>query len=250
MKMEGVIALVTGANRGIGRAFVSCLLQAGAGKVYASVRTQAAADELARTHGDQVVPALLDVTAPEMVGRLGHLAGDVTLLINNAGVAHFEGFIGFGDLDTAWSEMAVNYFGALDVIRAMAPVIQKNGGGTIVQISSIAGMVTFPVTGTYCASKAAVNAKITGARAELAQSGFKVIGVYPGVVETRMSEHFSVPGVPPERIVAATLESVIREEEDVFPDPMSRELFERSLRDPKAVETEFSRMLPEHPRDQ
>lgn len=250
MILEGVVALVTGANRGIGRAFVSGLLQAGADKIYASVRTQSAAEELVRVHGKQVIPVLLDVADPVAIGRLDQLTGDTTLLINNAGVACYKGFVTSSDLDAARSEMAVNYFGALGVIRVMAPIIQKNGGGAIVQISSIAGMVTFPVVGSYSASKAAVNAMIKGVRAELAKSGVKVIGVYPGVVETQMSERFGVSGVQPEHIVTATLESVIRDEEDVFPDPMSRDLIERSLHDPKAVETELSHMLPEPSQDQ
>lgn len=244
MDIEGSVAFVTGANRGIGKAFVEGLLDAGVAKVYAASRVREALDEITRLHPGRIVPIALDVTDSTAVHNAAKYAGDINLLINNAGVAHFEGFNSADNLAAARTEMDVNYFGSLEMIRAFAPILRASGGGAIVQVSSIAGMVTFPVVGSYSASKAAVNAMIQGVRAELAPQGTAVMGVYPGVVDTGMSDRFDAPGVPPEDIVNATLEAVIMGYEDVFPDAMSQDLYKQVLSDPKGVEQQFSRMLP------
>jgi len=244
MDIEGSVAFVTGANRGLGKAFVEGLLNAGAARIYAASRARDTLDEIARIHPGRVVPIVLDVTDSTAVRSAAKYAGDINLLINNAGVAHFEGFISADNLAAARAEMNVNYFGSLDVIRAFAPILKANGGGAIVQVSSIAGMVTFPVVGSYSASKAAVNTMIKGVRAELATQGTAVMGVYPGVIDTEMSDRFDAPGVPPEDIVNASLEAVIKGNEDVFPDAMSQDLHRQLLLDPKMVEQQFAQMLP------
>ena len=244
MDIEGSVAFVTGANRGLGKAFVEGLLNAGAARIYAASRVRDTLDEIARIHPGRIVPIALDVTDSTAVRSAVEYAGDIDLLINNAGVAHFEGFISADDLAAARVEMNVNYFGSLDVIRAFAPILKANGGGAIVQVSSIAGMVTFPVVGSYSASKAAVNAMIQGVRAELATQRTAVTGVYPGVIDTEMSDRFDAPGVPPADIVNASLEAVIKGNEDVFPDAMSQDLHGQLLLDPKMVEQQFAQMLP------
>jgi len=244
MDIEGSVAFVTGANRGLGKAFVEGLLNAGAARIYAASRARDALDEIVRIHPGRIVPIVLDVTDSTAVRSAVEYAGDIDLLINNAGVAHFEGFISADDLAAARVEMNVNYFGSLDVIRAFAPILKANGGGAIVQVSSIAGMVTFPVVGSYSASKAAVNTMIQGVRAELATQRTAVTGVYPGVIDTEMSDRFDAPGVPPADIVNASLEAVIKGNEDVFPDAMSQDLHRQLLLDPKMVEQQFSQMIP------
>ena len=244
MDIKGSVAFVTGANRGLGRAFVEGLINMGAARIYTAARAGEALDELTRRHGERISPVVLDVTDSTAVYSAAETATDVNLLINNAGVAHFAGFTSAMNLGSAHEEMNVNYFGSLEMMRAFAPVLKNNGGGMIIQIASIASMVTFPVVGSYCASKAALNALIQGVRAELATQKTAVAGVYPGVITTEMSARFDAPGVPPEAIVRATLEAVTNGEEDIFPDAMSQDLYRKVLQDPKALERELSGMLP------
>lgn len=244
MDIKGSVAFVTGANRGLGRAFVEGLINSGAARIYAAARVREMLDELTRKHGERISPVILDVTDSVTVYSAAESAIDVNLLINNAGVAHFEGFTSAINLKAAHVEMNVNYFGSLEMIRAFAPVLKDNGGGTIIQVASIASMVTFPVVGSYCASKAALNAMIHGVRAELATQKTVVAGVYPGVMNTEMSARFDAPGVSPEAIVSATLEAVINGEEDIYPDAMSQDLYRKALQDPKTLERELSKMLP------
>lgn len=244
MDIEGSVAFVTGANRGLGRAFVEGLIKSGAARIYAAARVGETLDGLVRKHGNRISPVTLDITDSVAVYSAAESAADVNLLINNAGVAHFEGFTTAGSLEAAHAEMNVNYFGSLEMIRAFAPVLKGNGGGIIIQIASIASMVTFPVVGSYCASKGAVNALIHGVRAELSAQGTVVAGVYPGVVDTEMSARFDAPGVPPESIVSVTLEAVTNGEEDIYPDAMSQDLYRKALQDPKALERELSQILP------
>lgn len=162
MKIKDSIALVTGANRGIGKAFVDALLNMGAKKIYATARDVTALAELAAAEGERIVALQLDVTKPEMIDAAVKKAGDVTLLINNAGVAMYEGLISADDLKAARAEMEVNYFGPLNMIRAFAPSLAANGGGGVVNIASIASYVNFPALGSYSASKAAVHSLTQG----------------------------------------------------------------------------------------
>ena len=243
MELKGSVALVTGANRGIGKAFVTGLLEAGAARVYAAARDASSLNDMV-AKDPRVVPLALDVTDPDQVRAAADAAGDATLLINNAGVAGFAGLIAADTLETARSEMEVNYFGALAVIRAFAPVLKANGGGAIVNIGSIASHVNFPLLGSYSASKAATHSLTQGVRAELSDQGTQVIGVYPGPVETDMAKNIDAPKVPPAQIVEAALRAVEAGTEDVYPDPMAAEIHGHLLKDPKAVERQIGEMRP------
>ncbi len=156
MKIKNSIAFVTGSNRGIGQAYVAALLNHGAKKVYAGVRDVDAykkvTAQLPEEHWDKVEPVAIDITHDEQIQSAVAQAGDVTLLINNAGIANFTGLISADNLDSARQEMEVNYFGTLRVIRAFAPVLKKNGGGAMVNILSVARLGNFPVIGSYSAS--------------------------------------------------------------------------------------------------
>lgn len=244
MEIRGSTALVTGANRGMGKAFVEGLLAAGAAKVYAAARDAATLKSIVDEGQGRVVPLALDVTDPKQIQAAADAAGDTTLVINNAGVAGFAGLIAADTLEPARLEMEVNYFGALEVIRGFAPVLKANGGGTLVNIGSIASHVNFPALGSYSASKAAVHSLTQGVRAELSDQGTQVIGVYPGPVETDMAKNIDAPKVPPAQIVQAVLEAVEAGTEDVFPDPMASEIHGNLLRDPKAVEKQIGEMRP------
>jgi NAD(P)-dependent dehydrogenase (short-subunit alcohol dehydrogenase family) len=245
MKIVNSVALVTGANRGIGRAFVEALQAAGARKIYAAARDTASLDETVAADPKRIVPIALDVTDTKAIRRAVAQASDVTLLVNNAGVAGFAGFIAADSVESARAEMEVNYFGTLDIIRAFAPVLKANGGGAIINLGSIASHVNFPLLGSYSASKAATHSLTQGVRAELRAQGTQVIGVYPGPVDTDMAATFEMDKVPPAQIAEAALTAVAENIEDVFPDQMAADLHSGLLRDPKAVEAQVGEMLSE-----
>ena len=243
-RIDGKVALVTGANRGIGRAYVEQLLASGAEKIYATARNIESLNDLVAQSGGRVVPLALDVTKPDMIGAIAFAHPDVSILINNAGIAAFEGIIDAGTDDPARDEMETNYFGTFNMIRAFAPVLAANGGGAIVNMSSIAAHVNFPMLGSYSASKAAVHSLTQGVRAELAAQGTLVVGVYPGPVDTEMAANFPMDKTAPNAVAQTVLDGVDSGEEDIYPDPMSLEMHAGLLGDPKGVEKQASEMLP------
>jgi len=245
MEIKNSIAFVSGANRGIGRAFVEELLAAGAAKIYATARDTAQLADLCAVAPERIIPISLDITKPDMIRAVADTYSDLTLLVNNAGIAGFSAFIAATDTDTARGEMETNYFGTLNMTRAFAPVLAANGGGAIVNLASIASHVNFPVLGSYSASKAAVHSLTQGVRAELAGQGTLVVGVYPGPVDTDMAASFPMDKTSPNVVVQAILAAVEAGTEDVYPDPMAVELHAGLLGDPKAVESQCGEMLPE-----
>ena len=242
-RIKGKAAFVTGANRGIGRAFVEELLAAGAAKVYAGARNPSTLADLVANGNGRVVPVELDVTKPETIEKAAAACKDVAVLINNAGIATFQGLISASDGAPSRSEMEVNYFGSLNMIRSFAPMLAANGGGTIVNMSSIAGLVNIPVFASYSASKAAVHSLTQGARAELAAQETLVVGVYPGPVDTDMGANIPLEKASPSAVAKAVLDGVGAGEEDIFPDPTSKQLHEGLTTNPKAVEKQLAAML-------
>ena len=182
--LQGQKALVTGANRGIGRAIAESLLERGVSRLYAGARDPQAVSELKERYGDRVIPLRLDVTDANQVSEAVASAGDVQVLVNNAGVAQVNDFLADDALEQARTEMEVNYFAPLDLIRRFAPVLQRNGGGAIINVASVGGLTNFPPYPTYSASKAAIHSLTQGARILLAAQGIEVYGVYPGPVDT------------------------------------------------------------------
>ncbi|MBL4785570.1 MAG: SDR family oxidoreductase [Cohaesibacteraceae bacterium] len=243
-KISGKTALVTGANRGMGKAYVEELLKLGVGKVIATARNPETLNELVANAGGRVVAEQLDVTNQKQIDALAAAHKDVSLLINNAGIAGFAGLIHAPDLDAARAEIETNYFGLLNVTRAFAPILAANGGGAIVNMASIASYVSFPVLGSYSASKAAVHSLTQGVRAELAAQGTLVVGVYPGPVDTDMAESFPVDKTPADVVVRNVLEAVEAGQEDVYPDPVAAEMHAGLMSNPKAVEKQTGEMLP------
>ncbi len=248
MKIKDSIALVTGSNRGIGKALVSALIERGAKKVYAGVRDVEAfrRDEsqwLAR-NGNAIVPLRLDITRPEQVEDAANTAGDVGLLINNGGIAKFQGLIAAESMDAAREEMEVNYFGTLAMSRAFAPVLKRNGGGAILNVLSVASLANFPALGSYSASKAALHSLTQGIRAELAAQGTEVFGLYPGPIDTDMAKDVEMEKSSPAELANGTLDAIERGREDIFIDPMSVQ-FEKDYRtDAKSQEKQIGQMLP------
>jgi peptide/nickel transport system ATP-binding protein len=244
MKIAGSIALVTGANRGIGKAYVAALLAHGARKVYATARKLEGVAELAKAHPGKVEVLALDITDPAAVAAAAQRCRDVTLLINNAGINHARGLLAAPDLAAARAEMETNYFGTLTMCRAFAPVLKANGGGAIINMLSILSRVNLPLMGSLCASKAAGLSLTQGVRAELAGQGTQVIAVMPGAVDTDMSRDFPPPKMPPEEVAAAALAALEQGVEEIHPGDMATGVAQGLAADPKGVEKQFAGYLP------
>jgi NAD(P)-dependent dehydrogenase (short-subunit alcohol dehydrogenase family) len=237
----GTIAFVTGANRGIGRALVEALLARGAAKVYAGARKPDTLAPLVAASGGRVVPVKLDVTRPYEVQAAAAQAPDVTLLINNAGVvAQFGGaFTDAAWLGAAREEYEVNVLGALAVSQAFAPILGVNGGGTLVNVSSVVGLVAFDIVTSYSASKAALHSVTQSTRKSLKAQGTYVAGVYPGPIDTDMAKPFDFAKATPAAAAEAILDGLEAGAEEIFPDPMSREVGSLFFASPKALERQF-----------
>lgn len=244
MKIQGSVALVTGSNRGIGRAFVEALIARGAKKVYATARDPSKVKDLEAAHPDKIHVLTLDITKPAQVAAAAAQAADVNLLINNAGINRKKGLIASAILDDARDEMETNYFGTLSMCRAFAPVLKHNGGGAIVNMLSIIALVSLPAYGSLCASKAAGLLMTQGIRGELAKQRTRVIAVLPGAVDTDMERDFEGPKEKPADVANASLQGVEDEVDEVYPGGMAQGVSEGLASDPKAVEKEFAAYLP------
>jgi NAD(P)-dependent dehydrogenase (short-subunit alcohol dehydrogenase family) len=240
--VEGRVALVTGANRGIGAAFVSGLLEAGAQRVYAAARDPQSLAALAQ-RDVRVIPITLDITDDTSVQAAAARLGDVDLLVNNAGVLLGARLIADTNLAAARQEMEVNYFGLLRMCRAFAPILAANGGGTLINVLSILSRMASPAGGGYSASKAAALSLTQAVRGELQAQGTRVIGVLPGYVDTAMAEGVSAAKIQPSEVVRATLDALLTDEDDVYPGEQASQIAALLLQDPKAVERLFAQSV-------
>ncbi|MBX2835286.1 MAG: SDR family oxidoreductase [Gammaproteobacteria bacterium] len=241
MLIKDSTVLVTGANRGIGKSIVAELVKRGAKKVYATARDPSAIDASAAI----VEAHKLDITDRVAITELAAKFSDVDLLINNAGVNRMSAFAASDDINGAREEMEVNYFGTLEMCRAFAPVLKKNGGGVIVNMLSILARVNLPLMGSLCASKAAGLSLVQGLRAELAAQNTGVIAVMPGAVDTDMSRDFPPPKMPAAEVANAMLDGVEQGLEEIYPGEMADGLSQGLASDPKAVEKELAGYLPQ-----
>lgn len=240
--IKGVTALVTGANRGIGEAIVDALVAAGAAKVYAAARNTDDLAAIEMRHGGKVVGLRLDITDAAQISDSVQRAGDVCLLVNNAGFAGKTGgdFVDAGWIDAARKELDVNFFGTLAVTQAFAPVLARNGGGAIVNLGSVASFVNFPILLAYSASKAAVHSMTQAARVLLKPQGTRVFGVYPGPIDTRMAEGIPFAKTSPAEAAHAIVAGIESGNEEIFPDPMSQSMGSTFLTDPKGLERQVA----------
>jgi short-subunit dehydrogenase len=237
-------ALVTGANRGIGRALTQALLERGAAKVYAAARDPETLAELGDRYGARLVPLRLDVTDAQQVAAIARQATDVELLINNAGYFQPTDLTDDAIVDVARAEMEVNYFGVLRLVHGFADTLVQHGG-VLVNIGSAAGLSNVPLQPTYSASKAAQHSLTQAARALLAARGVTVHGVYPGPVDTEMTKDLPPQFVKtaPEIVAKAILDGLEAGDEDIFPDPFALALGEQFHASPKAVERQLAALV-------
>jgi NAD(P)-dependent dehydrogenase (short-subunit alcohol dehydrogenase family) len=217
MKIEGAVALVTGANRGLGASFAQALLDAGAAKVYAGARDPNTVTD------PRLTPLRLDITNPAEIAAAVEAAGDVTIVINNAGIANLGTFTGVPDLDDARAEMETNYFGTLAMARAFAPVLAANGGGAMVNMLSAASFRISPLIASYSASKTAQWALTNALRLELKPQGTLVVGVHAGFIDTDLAAGFDLPKIAPADVAEQTVAAVIADQEEVLADEVSRQ---------------------------
>lgn len=235
MRIEGSIALVTGANRGLGQALVAALVEAGAAKVYAAARHPGPTSAAAR-----VVPLRLDTTRPEQAAAAVAQAGDVTLLINNAGALHSYDLLAAtrADLD---ADLAVNVFGTLAVIKAFLPVLERaSAGATVVNVLSLTALASFPALGGYSASKAAAYSMTQALRPQLKARHIDLLAVLPGPIDTDMVKGLSLPKASPADTARGVLAGIARGDEEIFPDPMAEQMGALWRRNPKDIERAFA----------
>ncbi|MGW5697359.1 SDR family oxidoreductase, partial [Streptomyces asiaticus] len=235
MEIAGSVALVTGANRGLGREFVEQLRERGAKKVYAAARDTSTIT----TPG--VVPVALDVLDPESIERAAQQAGDVTLLVNNAGIATGQNLIR-GDLAQVRREMEVNFFGTLTVTRAFADILGGNGGGAIINVLSVLSWFSWDGATSYSAAKAAEWSLTAGTRVELAGQGTQVLGVHLGSAATDMTSDYDGPKLKPSEVIGAALDGLADGAVEVLADDWSRTTKAGLAQDPAEFYPAHTRM--------
>ncbi|MGB3635639.1 MAG: SDR family oxidoreductase [Rubrobacteraceae bacterium] len=214
MQLSGSTALITGANRGMGRHFALQLLERGVEKVYATARNPERVD----IPGAEVLQ--VDITDPASVAAAASAAGGVEVLINNAGIATYTNLIN-GDLEKVRLEMETHYFGTLNMVRAFAPVLAVNGGGAILNVLSALSWFSYDGANAYAAAKAAEWSLTNGIRLELARQGTQVAGLHVGAVDTDIMAGFDVEKMDPADVVRSALDGLEAGKLEVLADDAS-----------------------------
>lgn len=218
MNIKGSVVFITGANRGLGLEFARQCLALGAAKVYAAARN---IDTITLPG---VIPVRLDVTDAAQVAAAVAACGDVTVVINNAGIGRVGGALADNGDALLREQLETNLFGVLNVSRAFAPVLARNGGGALVNIASVLSWVNTPLIGAYGVSKAAVWALTNVLRHELKAQGTQVLSFHAGFIDTDMISSFDVPKSLPSDVVRQTLEAVEAGALEVMVDEASRQV--------------------------
>lgn len=218
MNIANSVVLITGANRGIGQAFARELLARGARKVYAAARDPASVTL------PGVEALRLDVTQPEEVAAAARLASDVTLVINNAGIAQPGGFLAADSEAVARRIFETNFFGVLNMSKAFAPVLKANGGGALLNVLSVASWVNGGELAAYSASKSAAWSLTNALRHELASQKTQVLGLHMAYVDTDLTRGFDVPKSSAEDIVQRALDGLEAGADEVLADVLTQQI--------------------------
>lgn len=235
MNIQNSVALVTGANRGLGKALVQALIDAGAKKVYAAARAPETISPM-----DGIVPIKLDVTNLDQINAVVRECTDLSLLINNAGVLHGAGLMDMSSLDAARNEWETMCFGPLALSQAFAPTLAANGGGAILNVLSALSWISMPGAASYSSAKAAAWSLTNGLRNEFSGQGTQVVGLHVGFMDTDMIRDMDVQKADPLTVAKLALEAVQKGEVEVLADPVSVQLKQGLsagvyLRDPTAA---------------
>ena len=218
MQIANSVVLITGANRGLGLAFAREALARGARRVYAAAREPASVT----LPGVHAIP--LDVTDADQVARVARECRDVTVLVNNAGIASTGGFLEDTQLEATRRQMETNFFGVLRMAQAFAPVLAANGGGAILNVLSVASWINRPLLGSYGASKSAAWALTNGLRHELRAQGTQVTALHMGFVDTDLTRGIDMPKSTPEAIVQAAFAGFEAGLPEVLGDELTRQV--------------------------
>ena len=214
MKVQGAAALVTGANRGLGAAIAQALVDAGA-KVYGAAR-----DNTTITNQD-VIPVMLDVNSADDIASAARTCGDVSIVVNNAGIGRFSSSLAPDATSAARAELETNFFGPLQMAQAFAPVLRENGGGAMVNVLSVLSFVSMPQAATYSASKAAAWSLTNALRMELRHQGTLVVAVHAGFIDTDMAAAVDAEKVSPQSVATQIVAAIEADAEEVLADPTS-----------------------------
>ena len=214
MKIQGAVALVTGANRGLGAAIAEALLESGA-KVYGGAR-----ETLNITNPD-LIPVQMDVTSEEDIARAVLSCADVSIVVNNAGIGRFAPSLSPDAMDAARAEMETNFYGPLRVAQAFAPVLADNGGGALVNVLSVLSFISMPQVATYSASKAAAWSLTNALRIELRHQGTLVVAVHAGFIDTDMAADIDAEKISPHSVAVQIIEAIDTDSEEVLADSTS-----------------------------
>jgi NAD(P)-dependent dehydrogenase (short-subunit alcohol dehydrogenase family) len=218
MKLDNATVLITGANRGIGLAFAKAALARGARKVYAGAR------DTRSVTLPGVAPLQLDVTSPADIAAAVAAAGDVNVVINNAGIAQFGGLLAADAEARLRRQLETNVFGVLRVSQAFAPVLAANGGGALVNVASVASWITSPALAGYAVSKSAVWSLSNGLRNELRGQKTQVLTLHMAFVDTDMTQGIASPKSTPEQIVAKALDALEAGADEVLADELTQQV--------------------------
>lgn len=224
VSIKDKVALVTGANRGIGKAIVESFLQHGARKVYLAVRNPESTAELSQTYGDKVVTLRADMSDAQSLQALAEQAKDVEVLVNNAGVLLPAEPLDEHAEASMTEEFTVNVLGLMRIAKAFAPILEKNHGA-LVQLNSVASVVNFTFLTTYSASKAAAYFVTQGLREKLRDKGVHVLSVHPGPIATDMAVTAGMEGSPVTVVSEGIVEALARGDFHLFPDETAKQVW-------------------------
>ena len=238
MDIKNKVVLITGANRGIGKALVEEVAKQGAKKIYAAARDIA---KLSLPDDPRFVKLQLDIVDAKSIQSVVMKVKDVEILFNNAGIATKSDILN-DDMESIRRDMETNYFGTLQLTRAMMPLLLDKSTAAIVNILSVLSLASISNLAGYCASKAALFSATQALRSNLRSSNVKVFSVYPGPIDTDMTKNYDIPKPSAEITAEIMVHEIMNGKEDIFPDPMSQDAAKIWLKDPKALEKQFAEM--------
>lgn len=225
--IENSTALVTGANRGIGKSIVEAFIKAGVSRIYAGARNLESLNVLVSEYGDRIVPLHIDYNVPATITAAAEQATDVDIVVNNAGMLNIASPLAEDAIELMQQEMEVNVYGLMRMAQAFTPSLKANTG-VLVQLNSVASMKSFADFSTYCASKAASYSITQALRDTLLNEGVHVVSVHPGPIATDMAKNAGMGDYaePADLVAQSIIQAIENKEFHAFPDTMAKQIGE------------------------